>query len=586
MPKVMRPPPIIEPLDPRRLLSGVTLITHGQGGSAGGEVAATADRIAQRAGGAAQYVMTVVANGLAGAAVASFVKDADSPDIKDVPTGEMIIKLDYGDVNALPTGIAADAVADYMLANGLAEQQVHLAGPSRGGSLVSNLAASLGERGVWVDHVTYIDPVPAESVVPIPGIPVDGPMRVTDNIIFADNYWRSDDNVLTGFDGQHVDGAHEGNLNATVQADNDGDPHVGAGAYYIATINPAEPLVPPARGSWFKGTPDAPDRDETGYVFSRIAGATRPADGLHPAFGGTAHRDDVSRTGAQWANVAGVTLIGGSRSVARGTTAHVALHYADADSRATVSVFLDRDRNPYNGNTVTRFARRSLAATEHSAMRLSGPTYEASPGTYHVYAHITDGDGHVRYAYAPQALTITPPANDMLFVTGSGGTMTVVGTVGNDRIFAYRSGNNLIATLHEFTQSVSLSGIDRIVFDVGRGDDAVSLGGGVAGSLILGSYGNDTLSGGDGNDTLIGGVGNDRLFGGNANDWLEGAGGNDALDGGNGSDRLFGDNGHDALSGGPGNDGLFGGVGADTVNGGAGVDQAEHADEDPLINVP
>ena len=574
----------MEPLDPRRLLSGVTLITHGQGGSAGGEVAATADRIAQRAGRAAQYVMTVESAGLAGARVTSFTKDDDSPAIEDAPSGEMIIKLDYGDVNTLPTSIAADAVAKYMLDNNLAEQQVHLAGPSRGGSLVSILAASLGRRGVWVDHVTYIDPVPAESVVPIG--PIDGPMRVTDNVAFADNYWRSDDNVLSGFDGQHVDGAHEGNLNFTVEVDNDGDPHVGAGAYYIATINPNEPIVPPARASWFKGTPDAPARDQTGYVFSRIVGGARPADGLHPNFGGAAHRDAVSRTGAQWANVAGVTLIGGSRSVPRGTTTHVALHYGDADGRATVSLFLDRDENPYNANAVTRFARRSLPATEHNAVRLSGPTYEAAPGTYHVYAQITDADGHVRYAYAPQTLTITPAANDLLFVTKSGGTMTVAGTPGNDRIFAYRNGNNLIATRHEFTQSVSLDGVERIVFDVGRGDDAVSLGGGVAGSLLLGSAGNDTLSGGDGNDTLIGGVGNDRLFGAAANDWLEGAGGNDVLDGGNGFDRLFGDNGNDALFGGPGNDRLFGGAGVDAVDGGVGLDQAEIADDDAVMNVP
>ena len=50
---------MFEPLESRRLLSGVTLITHGQGGSAGGDVARTADLIAGRAGGAAQYVMTV-----------------------------------------------------------------------------------------------------------------------------------------------------------------------------------------------------------------------------------------------------------------------------------------------------------------------------------------------------------------------------------------------------------------------------------------------------------------------------------------------------------------------------------------------
>ncbi|HEV2294993.1 MAG TPA: calcium-binding protein [Tepidisphaeraceae bacterium] len=580
----MRSPPFLEALEHRRLLSGVTLITHGQGGSAGGEVAATADRIAVRAGGAAQYVMTVVSDGLAGARVASFVKDQDSPSMDEVPTGELIIKLDYGDVNTLPTTITAGLVADYLLTNRYLEQQIHLAGPSRGGSLVSNLATSLGERGVWVDHLTFIDPVPAESVVPIG--PIDGPLRVTDNVIFADNYWRSDENLVTGFDGQPVAGAHNVNLNNTVQVDNDGDPHAAAGAYYIATINPDEPIVPPARASWFQDTPANPARDETGYHFSRIAGGARPLDGLHPDFGGIAHREIATRTGPHWPNVAQVTLLGGTQSMARGTTAHVALHYADADSRATVSVFLDRDRNPYNGNTVTRFARRGFAATDHNAVRLSGSTYEATPGTYHVYAQIVGADGQSRYAYAPQTLTLRTPDLDQLFATKQDGEMRVSGTVGNDRIYAERSGNNLVVTRHEFTQSVSLADVDRLIFDVGRGDDSVHAGPGVMGSVLLGSHGNDTLIGGDGNDTLWGGTGHDRLFGRNANDWLEGSGGNDYLEGGNGFDRLFGDDGHDYLVGGPGNDRLFGGAGSDTVNGDAGIDVVEQDVNDILSRVP
>jgi hypothetical protein len=202
-----------EPLEPRRLFSGVTLITHGQGGDAGGTVAEVADLIAQRAGGAAQYVMTLEGDAFLGARVQSFVKDADSPSLDDIPNGEMIIKLDFSAVASLPITAAANAVADYLLANRLVEQSVHLAGPSRGGSLISNLAAKLGERDLWVDQVTYLDPVPAERVVP--GVVIDGPMRVTDNVIFADNYWRSDENIVTGFDGQHVDGAHEGAPTAT-----------------------------------------------------------------------------------------------------------------------------------------------------------------------------------------------------------------------------------------------------------------------------------------------------------------------------------------------------------------------------------
>src|SRR3954471_11461990 len=97
----------VEPMESRRLFSGVTLITHGQGGDAGGTVADTANLIAARAGGAAQYVMTVVGDAFAGGRVQSFVKDAGSPSLDDVPTGEMIIKLDYSAVSSLPTTVAA-----------------------------------------------------------------------------------------------------------------------------------------------------------------------------------------------------------------------------------------------------------------------------------------------------------------------------------------------------------------------------------------------------------------------------------------------------------------------------------------------
>src|SRR5687768_15494284 len=157
----------LENLESRRLLSGLTLITHGQGGDAGDEVEFTADLIDRRAGGAAHYVMKVERDGLLGADVVSFERDADSPAIEDVPGGEQIVRLDWSDANRVPTTAVARAVADYMVGNRLVEQQLHLAGPSRGASVVSNLAAELGARGVWVDHVTYIDPVPAGAAVPI-----------------------------------------------------------------------------------------------------------------------------------------------------------------------------------------------------------------------------------------------------------------------------------------------------------------------------------------------------------------------------------------------------------------------------------
>jgi Ca2+-binding RTX toxin-like protein len=574
----------VEPLEPRRLFSGVTLITHGQGGGAGGTVAEVADLIAQRAGGAAQYVMTLEGDAFLGARVQSFIKDAGSPSLDEVPNGEMIIKLDFSAVSSLPITAASNAVADYLLANRLVEQSVHLAGPSRGGSLISNLAAKLGERDLWVDQVTYLDPVPAERVVP--GVVIDGPMRVTDNVIFADNYWRSDENIVTGFDGQHVDGAHEGDLNSTVQIDNDGDPHVGVAAYYIATIIPTAPIVPPARASWFKGTAAAPNRDETGYVFTRIAGGERPADGLHPEFGGNAHRDVVARSGTQWANISDVAVVGGVTSAPAGATLNVDLRYGDRDSTDTVSVFLDVDQNPYNGNTVTRLARRTVASSPNDGVRVSGSTVEASPGTYFVYAQIADADGHVRYAYQRDAITLTTPDASDFFVTKSAGQITVAGTPGNDRILAVTNGFSLIVTRRDFTQSMSLAGVRRIVFDVGAGSDSVVLGAGVQGSVMIGSAGNDTLIGADFDDSLFGGLGNDRLLGGGGRNLLEGQSGSDFLDGGSTSDVLSGGIDDDQLFGGNGNDHLFGGAGSDVVNGGSGTDDAEFDPLDTVTNVP
>jgi len=54
--------PIFESLESRRLLTGVTIITHGLGGSAGDWVAAMGNQFAQQSGALAtqpRYLMTV-----------------------------------------------------------------------------------------------------------------------------------------------------------------------------------------------------------------------------------------------------------------------------------------------------------------------------------------------------------------------------------------------------------------------------------------------------------------------------------------------------------------------------------------------
>ena len=90
---------------------------------------------------------------------------------------------------------------------------------------------------------------------------------------------------------------------------------------------------------------------------------------------------------------------------------------------------------------------------------------------------------------------------------------------------------------------------------------------------IIGRAGNDRLFGGGGNDAINAGAGRDFVSGGNGNDSIYGAVGNDRIYGGNGRDTAVGAAGNDLVSGGDGDDLLSGGVGHDTLYGDAGADR-------------
>jgi Ca2+-binding RTX toxin-like protein len=212
--------------------------------------------------------------------------------------------------------------------------------------------------------------------------------------------------------------------------------------------------------------------------------------------------------------------------------------------------------------------------------RLSGTTVEAPAGKYNVYAQIRDSAGHVRYSYLRTQLTITTPPASLNFVTSNNGTIDIAGTSGNDRIYVTTNGTSIGATLHDFTQIMSLTGVTSVRVHGGEGDDRLVLGDGVRMALVLGEGGHDTLIGADGDDRLEGGTGRDQLYGNGGADRLSGGGGNDYLNAGSGSDRLYGDAGNDYLVGGAGNDRLFGGSGSDFVDGGVG--DADRAGNDPL----
>lgn len=80
------------------------------------------------------------------------------------------------------------------------------------------------------------------------------------------------------------------------------------------------------------------------------------------------------------------------------------------------------------------------------------------------------------------------------------------------------------------TAKCPLAGVQRIVLDLGDGDDSGSnlL---CKPTLMYGRGEDDQLTGGCGNDVLVGGPGKDKLRGGWGDDQLFGEGGDDFLDG-------------------------------------------------------
>jgi Ca2+-binding RTX toxin-like protein len=176
-----------------------------------------------------------------------------------------------------------------------------------------------------------------------------------------------------------------------------------------------------------------------------------------------------------------------------------------------------------------------------------------------------------------------------LTVSLARGTLTVLGSPGNDRIIIQRNGNNLV--IAGLAQAYPLAKVKRLLVDGLAGRDRVEL---VAGKSPLslpaelrGGAGHDTILGGNGPNTILGGAGNDQLTGGpladdidggDGADLLRGLAGPDILRGGAGDDSIHGGEGDDLLQGMGGDDLLVGEAGRDTLLGGPGLDTLDGQD--------
>jgi hypothetical protein len=439
-----------EHLESRRLLAGITIVTHGHTDNAnawvtemGNAIAAAAVAPVGSVSEVPQYRVDATQAGGIGTAITVHPHLRTSGPSDWGRTGEVVIKLDWGAiatglVDSTPTGQVADAFANYLLntqfdGHRIAELPIHLIGHSRGGSLITRLAQRLGERGIWVDHFTPLDPHPVDGLF---GDDVanfnDDPMKVWENVVFADDYFRQGgtfpQDQIADVDGEPVFGAHNQSLQDSVLEfgsagyNNAAPSHNDVHLWYHGTIGlQAIPFVAyptndgtSSIGSNWYSSPH-PARDSSGFKFSLIAGGDRPLDGLGGAYGGSADRSTLTKNAAitQWPNIGQISLRHHpSNTTSTGERIFLTYNYSDYDSGATTTWFTDTDTNPYNGHFQQLPDAQTVSTTGPNVSRAlyHGSLAGLTPGTYHLYARISDSNGHSRYAYLADKMTITGAA--------------------------------------------------------------------------------------------------------------------------------------------------------------------------------
>ncbi len=432
---------------------GVTLITHGFDSDVTSWVIPMCDKLAQYHGfpgtNCAEYEISITRTGTVYHVSQQFL-DGTSPLTSD--SGEILIALDWSTLSSgsVPTtAIATQAVAAILSTNlipdlnghALSELPLHLVGHSRGGSVVTEMARLLGAQGVWVDHVTTLDPDPVSLFN-------DPAMKNYANILFADNYWQNMGDGLIVPNGQAIPGAYNRqltNLNGGYSSSHS-DTHL----WYHGTIDWTTPITVDSamilsaqRTTWWTAFEEA--GTNAGILYSLIGGGDRfstnaPAgagngrivDGYNKvwdlgaglAVNASTNRAALPSDNGVWPNLLRFDLTGAT-SVAIGEPVPLAFYYQFAPNTsavATVQFFLDADSNPYDGNETEVFSTTvsgtGTNVVMYGALSVSANPAVTLPGVYSVFARISDGT-RTRYLYAPEKVTLGPSREAPLLSGGA-----------------------------------------------------------------------------------------------------------------------------------------------------------------------
>jgi hypothetical protein len=434
----------------RASAAGVTLITHGLNGNVDGWITGMATNVPwfARFPGTnyACYQVGFVSSGGGYVVTATRVAGGEP---RALDSGEVVLKLDWRDLadgNSFNTYQVAAAVLPALLStnfiselggHALAEFPLHLIGHSRGGSLVCELSRLLGTNGVWVDHLTTLDPHPLnDPAFPLDifvGSAVDAPARTYANVLFHDNYWQD---AAFGVAGLPVAGAYVRRLTSFNGGYGGlGHQHSDVHLWYHGTLDWRVPttdseasLTSAERTAWWvayenRGT-------NAGFQYSRMGGATRTSGDQPLGFGTSAIRDGFNQNwdlgagvaanrtalpvnSGDWPNLIQFNRVG-TNAIEPGQNLPVQFSYQWAQSGtqlAALEFHLDLDGNPLNTNQ-TWLATAPLPGTAAGfvgagATNLLVPAADAAPGSYAVAARFR-ANGRSRWMYAPERVVLLP----------------------------------------------------------------------------------------------------------------------------------------------------------------------------------
>jgi len=369
-------------------------------------------------------------------------------DLSNSTHGEIVIRVDWHQVaDHLTSGVSAQEVAAAIAPRlyqpqgdtpALVELPMHLIGHSRGGGMICEIARLLGEQGIEVDQLSPLDPHPLTSSDPQPAQPlppvIDTPVAIYENVLFVDNYWQN----ISYPEGEYVPGAFNrlwtslpgGYHNSSIPAYQSIADHLNIPLLYHGTIDLNTPvnngeatMDTTERDAWYNDfETDLIRGDHCGFYYTGIAGTANllssdtPVaggdairDGYHndPLLGGNGARSSLSwGTAATWPNLVVLEILRDGNPLGPGSTTievgdDLTIHWVgrDADSDDTITLFLDADRNPYNGNMMTTIATMTQPGSG-SALFQNSLSWDISgipPGTRgYLLAQISDGT-HTRY---------------------------------------------------------------------------------------------------------------------------------------------------------------------------------------------